>query len=319
MSRRNRAVFPMNQQLRRAVYRLLLTAPMLPLWACGSDAGGCGVPLIYPIITHANYTLPDGSQPAAGADCAPLCEALKERAENCSLTSNGTSTTLTCHSTVGHCYDGRRPEGLVERLAVGPDVLGAFYGQMAFLEAASVPAFLRLAEELEAHGAPASLVKAARRSAGDEVRHARAAQALARAHGAEVPEVEIAPFQPRSLWAMARENAVEGCVRELFGALVTGWQSRTAADEEVRRVLGPIAEDELDHAELAWAVDAWAQTKLSSAQQDELRVARAQVLEELRREHTTSDPSPELVRWAGLPSREAAVTLLSGLTDFATA
>jgi hypothetical protein len=40
-----------------------------------------------------------------------------------------------------------------------------------------------------------------------------------------MPEVDIPPFQPRSLEAMCTQNAVEGCVRETFGALVTGWQA----------------------------------------------------------------------------------------------
>jgi rubrerythrin len=181
------------------------------------------------------------------------------------------------------------------------------------LEAASVPAFLRLADELRAHGAPEALVKAARRSAGDEVRHTRAMQDLARRHGASMPEVDISPFQPRSLEAMCTENALEGCVRETFAALVTGWQARTAGDEEVRRALGPISRDELRHAELAWAVDAWAAELLTAPERERIRQLRQRELRVLEQEVGSQVPPEHFVREAGLPSREQALNLLQGL------
>ncbi|WP_163998109.1 hypothetical protein [Pyxidicoccus caerfyrddinensis] len=191
--------------------------------------------------------------------------------------------------------------------------LGALYAHVAWLEAASVPAFLRLADELAAHGAPKALVKAARRAAGDEVRHTRAMQALARRHGALMPEVDLPPFQPRSLEAMCTENAVEGCVRETFGALVTGWQARTAGDAEVRRALEPISRDELRHAELAWAVDAWAAERLTSPERERIRQARREALSALEHEVGSQPPPEHFVREAGVPSREQALGLLQGL------
>jgi hypothetical protein len=184
---------------------------------------------------------------------------------------------------------------------------------VAWLEAASVPAFLRLAEELTAHGAPEALVKAARRAAADEVRHTRAMQALARRHGAIMPEVNIPPFQPRSLEAMCTENAVEGCVRETFGALVTGWQARTAGDTEVRRALGPISRDELRHAELAWAVDAWAAGRLTPPERERILQLRRETLSALEHEVSSQPPPEHFVREAGVPSREQALNLLQGL------
>jgi hypothetical protein len=177
---------------------------------------------------------------------------------------------------------------------------------VAWLEAASVPAFLRLAEELTAHGAPEALVKAARRAAADEVRHTRAMQALARRHGAIMPEVDIPPFQPRSLEAMCTENAVEGCVRETFGALVTGWQARTAGDTEVRRALGPISRD-------AWAVDAWAAGRLTPPERERILQLRRETLSALEHEVSSQPPPEHFVREAGVPSREQALNLLQGL------
>jgi hypothetical protein len=184
---------------------------------------------------------------------------------------------------------------------------------MAWLEAASVPAFLRLADELKAHGAPEVLVRAARRSAGDEIRHTRAAGALARRHGAPVPEVELRPFSSRSLEAMLLENAREGCVRETFGAVVAGWQARHAQDAQVRAELGRIAEEELRHAELAWAVDAWAEEQLTPEERQRVRDARLEAFHELERLLAEEEPDAVLVQQAGVPSRDSALHLLRGL------
>jgi hypothetical protein len=138
-------------------------------------------------------------------------------------------------------------------------------------------------------------------------------QALARRHGALMPEVDILPFQPRSLEAMCTENAVEGCVRETFGALVTGWQARTAGDAEVRRALGPISRDELRHAELAWAVDTWAAGRLTPPERERILQLRSEALSALEHEVSSQPPPEHFVREAGVPSREQALNLLQGL------
>ena len=128
-----------------------------------------------------------------------------------------------------------------------------------------------------------------------------------------MPEVDIPPFQPRSLEAMCTENALEGCVRETFGALVTGWQARTAGDAEVRRALGPISRDELRHSELAWAVDAWAAERLSAADRQRIRQLRQRELSVLEQEVASQVPPEHFVREAGVPSREQALSLLQGM------
>lgn len=192
------------KKFRAAFTRLLLVAPALPLLACGE-------PQFF--ISVYSRTLPDGGVfPRPGATCDEICE---QGLPGC---YNG----IECHrrqpgpygGIVADCSsycDGRRPEGLVRPgRGMRPDSeLGAFFALKAHLEAASVPAFERLAQELEEHGAPALLVRRARRSAQEEVRHARAMEALALRHGASIPEVVVEPFRPRSLEAMALENAVE--------------------------------------------------------------------------------------------------------------
>lgn len=178
--------------------------------------------------------------------------------------------------------EGRRPPGLAEpqRLSAST-AAGAWLARAAWLEAASIHAFVQLARELGAHGAPPALVRWALLAAEEEVRHTRAMSRLAARHGAVPPVPEVAPTPPRALEAIAIENAAEGCVRETWGAVIAEWQARAALDPEVRAAFAVIARDEARHAALAWAVDRWARTKLGSlacARVDAARLAAAREL-----------------------------------------
>jgi hypothetical protein len=304
---RKSGLLPKNRVVRRTLYRLLLAAPALSLTGCGSGED-CNHGPISQSVEGVEYK-PDGSVSCARCPLNPG----DVPAVSCG-TREADGRTKTHCSYITCSNDGRRPEGLREAWQQGAGCeLGALYAHVAWLEAASVPAFLRLADELTAHGAPEALVKSARRAAGDEVRHTRALQALARRHGASMPEVDIPPFQPRSLEAMCTENAIEGCVRETFGALVTGWQARTAGDAEVRRALGPISRDELRHAELAWAVDAWAAGRLTPLERERILQLRREALSALVHEVGSQPPPEHFVHEAGVPSREQALSLLQGL------
>jgi rubrerythrin len=152
------------------------------------------------------------------------------------------------------CYvdcTGRRPSNLLEETPRCARTIGEVLASAAYLEAASVVAFVDLAAQLEAYGAPATLVRALRRAARDEVRHARDITALARARGAEPDTVRLETTGPRSLVAIAIENACEGCVRETWGAACAVAQSKRATDPEIRQAMRAIARDELAHASLS--------------------------------------------------------------------
>src|SRR5688572_20386812 len=96
------------------------------------------------------------------------------------------------------CIAGRRPPGLLPAVfGGGGGAVGAWLAELAHLEAASVPAFLMLADDLQRAGAPSALIDAARVAAADEVRHARLMGTLARAAGAELPAVTIEAPRPR--------------------------------------------------------------------------------------------------------------------------
>src|SRR5690606_15796747 len=111
----------------------------------------------------------------------------------------------------------------VGRAEVHP--VGRYFAENARLEAASVVAFLELADDLEAHGAPSDLVLWARRAAQEETRHARLCAGLARRYGADVGRVHVTQGARRTLLEIACENAAEGLTREAYGALVAHHQA----------------------------------------------------------------------------------------------
>jgi hypothetical protein len=161
---------------------------------------------------------------------------------------------------------GRVPAGLARgEDVVARSLLGAYYANAARLEAASVASFRRLREELSLHGAPGELVDAARAAERDEVRHTLAMARLARRHGGRYVRPHVHAVAPRTLAEIAAENAVEGCARETFGALLATWQAELAGDGETARVTGEIARDETRHAALSWAVARWSLAELGDA------------------------------------------------------
>jgi hypothetical protein len=173
-----------------------------------------------------------------------------------------------------HHNCGRRPEGLVVAGELAGTSFGAELARMAELEAASVPAFERLARELAHHGAPAALVGRAQAAMRDEIRHARVIRALACRFGCAPRTIAVPALPCRSLLEIARENAIEGCVREAFGALIATFQAERASPE-LRGVFAAIARDERRHAELAEAVEAWISSMLDVSARDTIASDRA--------------------------------------------
>jgi rubrerythrin len=187
-----------------------------------------------------------------------------------------------------------------------------YLAETAYLEAASIVAFERMAHELEVHAAPKRLVAAARRAARDEVRHARVTKRLAERAGATVPECRIQPSAARSLEEIALENVREGCVRETFGAAVGLIQAERARDPQVRRAMRRIARDETRHAELSWAVARWLDARLDQDARDRVAGAQSEAIETLERE-TTRDPDPLLQQSLGIPSAPQARAAIAEL------
>lgn len=218
-----------------------------------------------------------------GAPAGPLgCRVPNEQclADAYSPNESG-AVSFSCIDCVGG--GGRRPSGLRKaRVGRSASARGAYFARMAYDEAASVHAFLSMRDELTFHGAPSALVRGASLAARDEVRHARLMGLEARAEGTEVPKVRMRRRSaPRTLLAIALENAVEGCVHETFGALLLRWQTAHTDDASLRRMFGRIAKDEARHAALSWAVASWVEAQLDPTSQRRVANARRKAMQAL--------------------------------------
>lgn len=242
-------------------------------------------------------------------DCSPV----ETTGYKLKVTRTGTVSVLTSAviRSSGGCV-GRRPAGLDEQPCSALTAVGAYFAEVAQLEAASVTAFDILRDELLLHGAPAELVEAAMAAAADEVRHEKLMAAIARRYGATAPAPKVTVPAPRPLFEVLLENAVEGCVRETFGAFVGAFQAERARDEVVARAMAGIAEDEARHAELAWRIAAWARPLLSDEERATLLAAQRQAIALLYREATVPLPD-EAAELAGLPRPEEATAMLQEL------
>jgi hypothetical protein len=108
---------------------------------------------------------------------------------------------------------------------------------------------------------------------------------------------------------MARENAVEGCVNETFGALVAAWQAAHARDASRRRSFARIAADEARHAALSWAVARWAEGRLDSGARARVAAAAARAARALRKEGASWPFDAEV----GRPGPAARAALAAGM------
>jgi hypothetical protein len=216
---------------------------------------------------------------------------------------------------------GRRPAGLLAsrgsgaRSRANPRAhceVADYLARAAHLEAASVLAFDKLAEDLARLGAPAELIEACLRAAREETGHARLTGKLARARQACPPGVDVLVRGSASLLELALENAVEGVVREAYGALQAGVSGRKARDQEIRAVMASIAEDEASHAFLALRLADWLDTQLSAEQRAQVAHAKRAAIHALRGE-LAHEPVVALRDEVGLSSRAQALALVEQL------
>jgi hypothetical protein len=210
---------------------------------------------------------------------------------------------------VGRLHEGARRD-LAERCEPIAETDGEVLARAAILEASSVDAFRALADELRERGAPTALIRDAERSARDEVRHARSMAALASAYGREARRPSPATRRVRPLVDLAIENAVEGCVRETYGAALAHWQAAQAHDPRVRAVMRGIARDESRHAELGWRIHRWACSKLSAVDRRRVTRARLAAARDLARSIDATRPRSAI----GVPDVHAARAMYRSLS-----
>ncbi|HKU36657.1 MAG TPA: ferritin-like domain-containing protein [Polyangiales bacterium] len=162
-----------------------------------------------------------------------------------------------------------RSDWLHDLGAVQPNArIAAEWLEDARMEHASVASFARFTLDLLAFGAPAELIERAQRAGLEEVEHARLCFGLAARYSAQAlgpaplsaAGIRVAP----SLWDAALAAFDEGCVAETLAALQAHAAFELARDSEVRRALQQIAEQEAQHAELAWRFVGWCAARLGS-------------------------------------------------------
>ena len=240
----------------------------------------------------------DGARPDGSlASDAGVSGVTSNAAASCDVISSGTALEVTCHFSQAFGCGGREPSGLVRRAMLARASAGAWLARMAWMETASIDAFEMLADELRMLGAPADLVHGARDAACDEQRHASAVGRLARARGFEPEAPQRVASAPRSLEALAIDNAIEGGVRETFGALLAAHQASAALDAEVRGAMRLIARDEAAHALLSARIDTWARTRMDPTVLD---AARREAATELARS-ITAECDDDAALSLGLP------------------
>lgn len=220
-----------------------------------------------------------------------------------------------CKISVPTYCSGRRHVAVDGDLAAtGPTEVAAWLARSTASEAVSVPAFLTLQDELIAHGAPQGLVEAAERAAAEEVRHADVMRGFAEHAGAS-PRAGFPKARPhqRSLFALALENVIEGCVNETFSGLIALYQSRFALAADFRRAMASIAEDEIGHGELAWAIHRWAITQLTPSEVVELVAAMREATDRLVDALAVEELSPGARAALGLPDGVSSVRMAQTL------
>lgn len=168
------------------------------------------------------------------------------------------------------CMSDLGENGVATATGCDPE-LGRAWSESMQHEQDSVFAFLQLAVELDAAGAPPALVERALASAGDEIIHALlcahlaarfrfGADAAARATvRPRTPADWARPCLPRlsALRRLAAESVLDGCLNEGIAAAEALEGAAQSRDTETRRILQRIAKDEKRHEALAWDVLGW--------------------------------------------------------------
>jgi len=150
----------------------------------------------------------------------------------------------------------------------------------ASFEHASVASFSRFTMHLLACGAPAELVRDAARAMAEEIEHAElffgfASDYAGRPRGPGPLPVDGA-LDDSGFESVVLAAVREGCIAETVSAWHVRVAASHAADERLAAALERVAEQEMDHAILAWRFLAWAMERATPA----LRVQVAQLLSE---------------------------------------
>ncbi|MGB1015683.1 MAG: hypothetical protein ACPG4T_16215 [Nannocystaceae bacterium] len=134
--------------------------------------------------------------------------------------------------------------------------------QVARAEHASVGSFARVVLSLLQLGAPLPLIQETQVAMSDETRHARLAFGMASAISGRTigpGRLELTPEVggAQELNELALSTFLDGCLAETVAAMEARYTAAFTADSATRGLLEQIAEDEAEHAALAWRTLRW--------------------------------------------------------------
>ncbi len=187
----------------------------------------------------------------------------------------------------------------------------------AATEHASVASFGRVALELMSLAGPPELIAGAHQAALDELEHTRICLGLARASGAEPVEPGALPAVPQreaDLARFAADTFIEGCVGETVAALMVTRAARVAAPS-IRSQLERIADDETQHAALAWRMIAWAVKRGGAPVLDAVEAAARDARRDVPSSLPAKDGQPALRRLGRLDAHGLAVACRDAWRD----
>lgn len=137
------------------------------------------------------------------------------------------------------------------------------WARSAQMEHASIASFDRFSLQLLSVAAPPLLIEQAHQAAIDEIRHAQLSFAVASIYagqslGPGPLSLTASAFADFSVAYVLQSAVAEGCVGETLAAADAQAACDRAANPALKHVLGVIANDEAEHAALAYRFAAWA-------------------------------------------------------------
>lgn len=242
------------------------------------------------------------------------CEAPKAHTKNVPFTLS-----VSCRYKDQRCKDnpyfapkGGRPQA--RYASRGPveasDPVGLFFAVAAEAEESSVHAFLEIAAELRARGAPAALVRRCRKAAREEERHRQIMTSLALERGVMPVRAANMPSRWPTTGDFAAENTAQGRVEERWAAVLVLYASLFAEDPLIRAALTGVAYDEARHVALAEDIHGWLAPQLDEREVNRVAKARAAAVARLRRD---LDEAHALVDAGLMPDRNDRRRLFEAL------
>jgi hypothetical protein len=220
-----------------------------------------------------------GFEPDAGivsAFCVDVCAPVLTGINGLYKCEDEGNRVIGCYSSF--CGVGRADPGSSSASAgIG---LGKSFAAMAANEVEAVFAFEQLSRELAQHGLDDSFIEAALKSALQEREHAEVMSRATRATGGSF-EVQRNEFESRTAFEIAKDNAVQGCVREHFGSLVGLFQSVNATSSLVRHSMAAVTKDEISHGAFSMELAQKLESLLTVSERRHVRELQRRALGEL--------------------------------------